>query len=751
MSALDEIRVVFFQECDDQLQELEDGLTAMEGGETDDDTVNRVFRAVHSIKGGAGAFDLHKLVKFAHTFETVLDEVRAHRLAADDTVMPVMLRSADHLRDLVAAGRDGGDGDQERSKELIVELETLIGGPKGGHSASEDGDDEDGGLSLADFEFTPVAMDWGAMGLGGDLPAADADEDGPAIRISFKPHKDLYAKANEAAVLLREVAALGEARVTCDTSAVPGLDEIDPEGAYLAFEIELDGEGASEAKVREIFEFAEWDCDLEIKARGGSVPDFAGIGGDDAGGLSVADLLARLQGEIATEAPPETSDKAEGSPLPSLKPAPEQSEPAKAEGKDDKDDKGKAGSKSEAEAAAVVIRVELHRVDKLIDLVGELVTTQTMLAQKVEEAGLPTGSEVVSSIEELDRLTRTLQDSVMAVRAQPVKSVFQRMPRLVRETASATGKKVNFVTHGENTEVDKTVVERLSDPLTHMIRNAIDHGLEKPEDRVAKGKPAEGTVTLSAAHRSGRIIIEISDDGGGINRPKVKQIAIDKGLIPADAVLSDEECDQLVMLPGFSTATTVSSISGRGVGMDVVKSSIEALGGRLSISSRPGLGSAFTMSLPLTLAVLDGMIVRVEEETLVVPLSAIVFTFRPQAGDIQYVGQGRTVHVRDQIVPLIDVGVELGYRTTPVDPLTSVAVLVDCDNNRRVALLVDDIRGQRQVVIKSLEKNYRPVTGISAATISGEGRVALILDVEAIAGDRTLDNFIFGIDNVAAE
>ena len=747
MSALDEIRVVFFQECDDQLQELEDGLTAMEGGETDDDTVNRVFRAVHSIKGGAGAFDLHKLVKFAHTFETVLDEVRAHRLAADGTVMPVMLRSADHLRDLVAAGRDGGDGDQERSKELIVELETLIGGPKGGHSASEDGDDEDGGLSLADFEFTPVAMDWGAMGLATEAPAAE-DEDGPAIRIRFKPNKDLYAKANEAAVLLREVASLGEAVVRCDTSAVPALDEIDPEGAYLSFEVELDGENATEAKVREIFEFAEWDCELEIKARGGSVPDF---GGDDAGGVSVADLLARLQGEIATEAPSETSDKAEGSPLPSLTPAPAPSEPAKAESKDDKDDKGKAGSKSEAEAPAVVIRVELHRVNKLIDLVGELVTTQTMLAQKVEEAGLPTGSEVVSSIEELDRLTRTLQDSVMAVRAQPVKSVFQRMPRLVRETASATGKKVNFVTHGENTEVDKTVVERLSDPLTHMIRNAIDHGLEKPDDRVAKGKPAEGTVTLSAAHRSGRIIIEISDDGGGINRPKVKQIAIDKGLIPADAVLSDEETDQLVMLPGFSTATTVSSISGRGVGMDVVKSSIEALGGRLSISSRPGLGSAFTMSLPLTLAVLDGMIVRVEEETLVVPLSTIVFTFRPQPGDIQYVGQGRTVHVRDQIVPLIDVGVELGYRKAPVDPLTSVAVLVDCDNNRRVALLVDDIRGQRQVVIKSLEKNYRPVPGISAATISGEGRVALILDVEAIAGDRTLDNFIFGIDNVAAE
>jgi len=397
-----------------------------------------------------------------------------------------------------------------------------------------------------------------------------------------------------------------------------------------------------------------------------------------------------------------------------------------------------------------VIRVELNRVDKLIDLVGELVTTQTMLAQKVEEAGLPTGSEIVGSLEELDRLTRTLQDSVMAVRAQPVKSVFQRMPRLVREVAAATGKKVAFVSLGENTEVDKTVVERLSDPLTHMIRNAIDHGLEKPEDRVAKGKPAEGTVTLSAAHRSGRIIIEISDDGGGINRQRVRQIAVDKGLIAADAVLSDEETDQLVMLPGFSTAATVSAISGRGVGMDVVKQSIEALGGRLAIASRPGLGSTFTMSLPLTLAVLDGMIVRVEEETFVVPLGAIVFTFRPREEDLREVGRGRAVHVRDAIVPLVDVGLELGFRAEPADPLAGVAILVECDGDRRVALLVDEIRGQRQVVIKSLERNYRPVPGISAATISGEGRVALILDVDALAGDRSLDSFIFGIDQVVA-
>ncbi|WP_062015735.1 chemotaxis protein CheA [Aureimonas sp. AU4] len=741
MSALDEIRVVFFQECDDQLQELEDGLNAMSGGETDDDTVNRVFRAVHSIKGGAGAFDLHHLVRFAHVFETVLDEVRSHRLEAGDAVMAVMLRSADHLRDLVGAGRDGAEADEARSAELIVELETLIGGPRAAHGAAE-GEDEDGGASLADFEFTPVAVDWGAMlGDGGPMPAfAEAPAlptDGPLFQIAFTPRRELYAKANEAAVILRQLGALGEMTVRCDAGSVPLLDAIDPEESYLSFAISLDGEGIAEGAVREVFEFAEWDCELEIVPR-------ADAAEPDAGGLAVADLLTRLQSEIA--AAPETS---EPSAEPVVAEAPPAPAPAVSAPKAQKDEGGEG--KGGGEAPGVVIRVELNRVDKLIDLVGELVTTQTMLAQRIEEAELPTGSEIAGSIEELDRLTRTLQDSVMAVRAQPVKSVFQRMPRLVRETASATGKKVNFVTQGENTEVDKTVVERLSDPLTHMIRNAIDHGLEKPEDRLAKGKPAEGTVTLSAAHRSGRIIIEISDDGAGINRPKVRQIAVDKGLISADALLSDEEIDQLVMLPGFSTASTVSAISGRGVGMDVVKQSIEALGGRLVITSRPGLGSTFTMSLPLTLAVLEGMIVRVENETLVVPLGAIVFTFRPQAGDLQTLGQGRTVNVRGSIVPLIDVGTRLGYREAPADPLQGVAILVECDNNRRVALQVDEIRGQRQVVIKSLERNYRPVTGISAATISGEGRVALILDVDALAGDKSLDSFIFGLDQVAAE
>ncbi len=730
MSALDEIRIVFFQECEEQLQELETGLTAMAGGETDADTVNAVFRAVHSIKGGAGAFALKQLVGFAHVFETTLDEVRQGRLDPGPEVMDVMLRSADVLNDLVAAGRDGGEVEAERTAPLLAELERLAGKGPGGHGGE---DEDETPFNFDDLDFTPVAFDLGDLG---DL---DGGGDGPKFRVSFRPRPELYAKANEATVLLRELGTLGPVSTTCNADALPLLDALDPEGAYLAWTIEISGD-VTEAQIREIFEFAEWDCDLTIEALG--LADLSEIAVPDAGadtGISVADLLARIQGELTGAPAPEAAPEAAPAPAPEAKPAAEAAE------------KPAAGGEKKEEAAPV-IRVELPRVDKLIDLVGELVTTQAILSQRLEESGAATtGSDLMNSVEELQRLTRDLQDSVMAVRAQPVKSVFQRMPRIVREVASATGKKVGFQTRGENTEVDKTVVERLAEPLTHMIRNAIDHGLESPEKRLAAGKPEEGTVTLSAAHRSGRIVIEIADDGAGINRSKVREIAVNKGLIPADAVLTDEETDQLIMLPGFSTATTVSNISGRGVGMDVVKQSIEALGGRLVITSRPGFGSTFTMNLPLTLAVLDGMVVRVEEDTLVVPLASIVVTFRPQPEDLQMIGAGQAVKVRGSTLPLIDVGLKLGYRTAPADPLTGVAILVEGDNNRRVALLVDDIRGQRQVVIKSLEKNYRPVPGIAAATISGEGRVALIIDVDAMMSDQSFDQFILGNEPIAAE
>uniref|UniRef100_UPI0035B2EE98 chemotaxis protein CheA n=1 Tax=Phenylobacterium sp. TaxID=1871053 RepID=UPI0035B2EE98 len=393
----------------------------------------------------------------------------------------------------------------------------------------------------------------------------------------------------------------------------------------------------------------------------------------------------------------------------------------------------KAAAAPAGGAPAATIRVDLDRVDRLINAVGELVIQQAMLSQRVLESGLARSSNVVLGLEDLELLTREIQDSVMAIRAQPVKSVFQRMPRLVREVAEMVGKRVRLVMEGEGTEVDKTVIERLTDPITHMLRNAIDHGLETPEERLAAGKPQEGVVNMRALHRGGRIVIEIQDDGRGINRQRVRGIAIDKGLITEDAVLSDEETDNLIFLPGFSTAETISDISGRGVGMDVVRRSIQGLGGRISISSEPGKGSKFTMSLPLTLAVLDGMVVTAAEQTLVAPLSAIVESLTPRQEDVHYIGgKDAVIRIRDTFVPLIDVGVSLGFRDTPTDPGQGVAVLVESEGGGKAALLVEAIQGQRQVVIKSLEANYQQIDGIAAATILGDGRVALILDVDAL-------------------
>jgi two-component system chemotaxis sensor kinase CheA len=356
-----------------------------------------------------------------------------------------------------------------------------------------------------------------------------------------------------------------------------------------------------------------------------------------------------------------------------------------------------------------------------------------MLSQRVLEAGIARASGVAMALEELEHLTREIQDSVMAIRAQPVRSVFQRMPRLVREVAAQTGKQVRLVTEGEGTEVDKTVIERIADPLTHMIRNAIDHGLEKPEVRIANGKPAEGQVKLTALHRSGRIVLEVSDDGAGINRGRVKQKAIENGVIAADAQLTDDEIDNLIFLPGLSTASTVSDISGRGVGMDVVRQSVVALGGRISIASRPGQGSTFTLSLPLTLAVLDGMVVSASGHTLIIPLGAIVETLKPKAADVFPLdGDINVIRLRGGYVPMVDVAASLGYCETYAEPDQSVALLVEGEGGIRAVLLVDAIHGQRQVVIKSLEANYRAVPGIAAATVMGDGRVALILDVDAV-------------------
>lgn len=723
MDELEAIKVTFFQECEELLADLEGGLLAMQEGAGDLETVNAVFRAVHSIKGGAGAFGLEPLVRFAHVFETLLDAVRAGSVPNTVELAAVLLRASDILADHVSAARGLGDVDMGASAAMAAELEAWtdpnaapapvaapaaeVAVPTAIAAADEDAmDDDDLG-----FVFVPQTITVEAQAADADLTPSNV------WTVSIRPKSDLYRKANETALLLRELSRLGPIRATLDDRALPPLEALDPEAAFVTWSVRLETE-QDEAAIREVFEFVDGDCDLEIVRGEGAVEDTL------ASLLTVAEAPAQAEEPVAThvEDIPAPESVAEAA---AAAPPVEAAKPAAAAAP-------KATPVEVPGPGQSVIRVDPERIDRLIDLVGELVINQAMLAQRVGEYGIAPSSNLAMGLDELEQLTREIQDSVMAIRAQPVKSVFQRMPRLVREVANMTHKQARLVMEGENTEVDKTVIERLSDPITHMLRNAIDHGLESPEERKAAGKNPEGVVRLAALHRSGRIVIEVSDDGKGINRERVFAIAVKKGLIAPDLQLTDEEIDNLIFLPGFSTADKISDVSGRGVGMDVVKRSVQALGGRISIASRPGQGSTFTLSLPLTLAVLDGMVVDVAGETLVVPLAAIVESLRPKPEEVRPLGPvGSVLAVRDSFVPLIDVGLTLGYRDHSPNPTDGVVLLVEGEDGSRAALVADAIHGQRQVVIKSLEQNYQQVEGVAAATILGDGRVALILDVDA--------------------
>ncbi|MDR6754846.1 two-component system chemotaxis sensor kinase CheA [Mycoplana sp. BE70] len=740
---MNEIKEIFFQECEEQLAELESGLLKLNDGDRDPETVNAVFRAVHSIKGGAGAFGLDDLVSFAHVFETTLDCVRSNKLDPNQDVLKVMLKSADVLADLVSASRDGGGVDAARSKQLIGELEALAKGETPAASEAPAAKPAPTPtVAPAPVAAAPV-NDEGFQPIPFSFDDFDDEEEPvkpyvPTCEVSFRPKRELYAKGNEAALLLRDLSRLGEMSIHCDMASLPLLQDMNPEEAYFSWTISISTEKGEDG-VRSVFEFAEWDCDLEVR----TIEDEGEAAADDEElpmqpvpfDLSILDD-GTDDAESAHEEPSTTSDIAAvetASNILQLVSARVDAAKEEPRAATQQNASQAAAASASSAAAAPTIRVDLDRVDRLINLVGELVINQAMLSQSVIENDNTGVSSINMGLEELQQLTREIQDSVMAIRAQPVKPVFQRMSRIVREIADVTGKSVRLITEGENTEVDKTVIDKLAEPLTHMIRNAVDHGLETPEKRIAAGKNPEGTVRLTAKHRSGRIVIELADDGGGINRERVRQKAIDNDLIAADANLSDEEIDNLIFHAGFSTADKISDISGRGVGMDVVKRSIQALGGRISISSKPGQGSVFTMSLPLTLAVLDGMVVTVAGQTLVVPLTAIVETLQPEASAIHSFGASqRLISIRNSFCPLVDVGRILNFRSARANPVEGVALLVESEGGGQRALMVDAIQGQRQVVIKSLEANYSHVPGIAAATILGDGRVALILDVDAV-------------------
>ncbi|KPP83740.1 MAG: chemotaxis signal relay system histidine kinase CheA [Rhodobacteraceae bacterium HLUCCA08] len=696
--SMQDIRDTFFQECEDLLEAMNEGLGVMDAGEWDADTVNAVFRAVHSIKGGAGAFGLADLVAFAHTFETVFDEVRADRLPVTPDLVQVFLRAGDQLANLVEAARDEVQADPGPVDAALTALEAFL---EGDTAAPAEPDAP---------AFEPAPLSFEPMGLELDLeagPPAPLDE---TFVIRFRPMRALVDNGHEPLRLLSALAALGDTQVTVDLDDLPAFERLDPEEAYLAWTIVLTTPRGRPA-IDEVFEFVEGLCTLEIEANDAApAPEVT------------SDQVAFSSQRAAAPAAPAPEQSA---PPPDPEPGPAAATAAAAP--------APAAPKAPAPARPT-LRVELDRVDRLINTVGELIINQAMLSQRVAELDLPSGADIEVELEDYKHLAREIQEGVMAIRAQPVKPLFQRMARIVREACGATGKTARLVTVGENTEVDKTVIESLSDPLTHIIRNAVDHGLEPADRRAAAGKPAEGVIRLAAAQRSGSIFIEVSDDGGGLNRPRIYDIAVSKGLIPAGAELTDTEIDNLLFLPGFSTADQVSNLSGRGVGMDVVRTAIQGLGGRILIASEPGRGTTMTIVLPLTLAVMDGMVVSVAEQTMVVPIAPVQETIRPTDGDIHILGAGDFVlQVRGRFIPIVDVAACLGAAAATHAMKDKVLILVETEQRGLVAMALDAIHDQRQVVIKSLEGSYGTIPGISAATILGDGKIALILDPDGIA------------------
>ncbi|WP_428925844.1 chemotaxis protein CheA [Marinibacterium sp. SX1] len=703
----DDFRDSFFEECEELLEAMHDGFDQIANETHDSETIHAVFRAVHSIKGGAGAFGLDDLVAFAHHFETALEKVRSGEIEADYQVLELFKHCGDHLSDLVSAARDDDEVSKETSDALGEKLNEVIG-----HDPSEEEE-------LPEFE--PQTLDLGMLDLSAPpLPAG--------FEVHFKPHSALFASGNEPLLLFRSLEKLGALDVTCDLAELPALESLDPTGCVLSWVLRIETD-TDEVSLEEVFEFVEDCCDISIhpiEAEEGAEP---------------YSLPALEEEDAAPFPPPPTAPSEDSEPSDELSGADNSSADTQPPPEKDLKDIPKPAKppKEKSRGGAATIRVDLERVDKLINLVGELVIKEAMLSQSIACLELPSENEVSTGLESLKQLAGEIQEGVMAIRAQPVKPMFQRMARIVREAASATGKRVHFVTRGEYTEVDKTVIERLVDPLTHMIRNAVDHGLEDTDKRVAAGKPAEGTVILSAAHRSGRVVIDVSDDGGGINRPRVLEIAQEKGLVPEDADLPPNEIDNLLFMPGFSSKQEVSELSGRGVGLDVARSEIQALGGRVAIQSATGEGTTFAISLPLTLAVMEGMVIDVAGQTMVVPITAIQETLQPRTVAIHRIGaQGRVLKNRDSLVPIVDLGACFEFRDEPEDLSDHVLLLIETENDRRCALIVDNIQDQRQVVIKSLETNYRRIDGVAAATILGDGRIALIIDPDSIVRDASI-------------
>lgn len=682
---LSQFRQSFLQESAEHIASMETGLLHLRTAPDDVELLNSIFRSAHSIKGGAGSFGMKNLTHFTHSLENLLDRMRSLEMLATDEVIGTLLRSVDVLRSLLDA--DPNANPDAAMPADAVEVEARIN-------------------ALMPGEPVPAEA---VLPTSTQQDAPQPEEDGREIvlyNVEFRPDREMFSSGTNPITLLRNLAALGT--VSCchlHTEELPALADLDPEQCYLSWTVELASVCAVE-ELREVFEFVEHLAEIRIQCIDAS---------------KQADDLP---------APALTME-----PVPNLAVAPVTARPAAAAASMTAVKKPASGGESSS------IRVAIDKVDRLIDLVGELVIAHVMTAQMVEDfepSCLPKLREAVAAME---RNTRELHERVMGIRMLPIGTLFQRYTRTVYDIAQATGKQIRLETDGEETEIDKSMLELLGDPLTHLIRNSADHGIEAPATRLAEGKAEEGLVTLKAFHRSGRIVVEISDDGKGIDLEFVRRKAVERGMIGSEAQMSDEQLRMLIFEPGFSTKEEISDLSGRGVGMDVVKRNVQQLNGTVSVASEKGCGTTVTIELPLTLAILEGLLVRVADRTLVLPLLSVIETVPLRDEQIVRVAeQGEVVVIRGLSIPLLRLSRFLSITEETESTELSVgetgnrrlAVIVEA-GSRKVGLVVDELLGQQQVVVKSLERNLHRIDGLMGATILGDGCVAPIVDVTGLA------------------
>ncbi|MDY7578578.1 chemotaxis protein CheA [Herbaspirillum sp. RTI4] len=685
---------VFFEETDEGLAEMEKLLLGINIADPDPEDLNAIFRAAHSIKGGASTFGMNDLAEVTHVLESLLDGLRKGEMALTSQHVDAFLAAKDMLKAMVDGHRYGSAVDLNSVTGLTALLKKL----------------SQGGAAVP----VPVAV---------VAPAPAQPEEVLRYRIELPAITDRDTEA-----LTQELGLLG---------AVEKL-ALDHEGCAF-----LLNTSASRDDIIALCSFIVNADDLKITFVAQTQEEKQGYGFIAPFSPINATEEERGFGFFAPFVPQNLSDEERGygfftdepsaSPEEIVRPVDSAAEALTAEVVEDAGEKKHVSKRDEKAVAheSSSIRVGIEKVDQLINLVGELVITQAMIEQRTDSLDPMVHERLLNSVNQLTRNTRDLQEAVMSIRMMPMDYVFSRFPRMVRDLATKLGKRVEFLTRGAGTELDKGLIERIVDPLTHLVRNSVDHGIEMPDVRLSAGKGDTGRLTLSAEHHGGNILIEVIDDGGGLSRERILAKARQQGMPVSDS-LTDNDVWQLIFEPGFSTAEIVTDVSGRGVGMDVVKRNITAMGGTVGITSAKGLGTTISISLPLTLAILDGMSIRIGEEVYILPLGYVIESLQPAKDDIKEIsGQGTVIKVRGEYLPLIPLYQLFGIVPTYTDPAQGLVVILE-SAGKKAALFVDDLVGQQQVVVKNLESNYRKVAGISGATILGDGGVALIIDVAAL-------------------